>query len=180
MPSIALGTDKLKLEDIQSILPAAFEAGYRHLDMAAMYRNEDLIGEVMSTQSIPRSELFYTSKVWPTWYRDIKACCQRTLDNLKTDYLDLYLLHWPFALKPVSEDRDEFVRGGAHELDDVPLIDAWRQMEELVDCGMVRSIGVANWTVALLIDMLAYARIPPVVNQFEMHLYNPQSKLVEF
>ena len=181
IPKIALGTFGMTQEDITTYLPQALEAGYRHLDMAGIYGNEQHIGPILANSQIPRSELFLTSKVWPTWYRDIKTRCQRTLEYLQVDYLDLYLLHWPFALKPMNpENWDKFEKGPNQELDNVSLMDAWRQMEALVDEGLVKSIGVSNWTVALLIDMLAFARIKPVCNQYEMNVYQPRTKLNEF
>jgi len=127
IPKSALGTVRLTEEDCATGIPQALEAGYRHIDMAGLYGNEHHIGPVLAKSSVPRSELYLVSKVWPTWYRDIKTRCLRTLEHLQVDYLDLYLLHWPFALKGCDpEDWDKFERGPNQEFDDVSMMDAWR------------------------------------------------------
>lgn len=102
------------------------------------------------------------------------------MKRLKLSYLDQYLLHWPFALKSDGNDPPIPVPHRGGEFDRYPLHLVWAQMEQLVDEGLVRSIGVSNWTIALLNDMLGFMRIKPVTNQFEISIYNPRHELVEF
>ncbi|KAI8086006.1 NADP-dependent oxidoreductase domain-containing protein [Halteromyces radiatus] len=163
----------------------ALKAGYRHIDTAFVYRTEDAVGKAIKESGIPREDIFITTKLTESFHRPehVQTALELSLKNLGTDYVDLYLIHWPFATefrgfdfldKTTREERQK-----AHRID-VPIIDTWRAMEKLVEKGLVRSIGVSNFTIPLLEDLLSKATIPPAVNQVELHPYLAQSDLVEY
>ena len=183
MPNIIFGTYDIKSFEVKGAILSAIKSGYTHIDAAAMYGNEQSIGESLleaySSGLTTRDKLYITTKVWPSNYRNIKQSLLNSMKRLQTTYVDQYLLHWPLALKPDDAETPSMILG-PQEFDRYPLYLAWAQMEALVDDGLVRSIGVSNWTVALLIDMFAYARIMPVTNQFEISPYNNKKELVEF
>jgi len=184
MPKLAFGTFAISLEKLESTIRLAFDAGFRHFDCASYYKNEIEIGQTF-TQLIgegrtTREELFITTKVWPTSYRNVEKSCRDSLRRLQTDYIDLYLLHWPLSMKPKDEGEYPTHNRSTYELDTIPLYQVWEQMERLVDAGLVRSIGVSNWTITALIDTLSYARIKPVCNQFELQPYYSREQLVTF
>ena len=114
-----------------------------------------------------------------TNFRNVREACLNSLKRLQLTYVDQYLLHWPFALKPNGLEIPTLTPG-EQEFDRYPLHLAWAQMEALVDEGLVKSIGVSNWTIALLNDLFGYARIMPVTNQFEINPYNQKRELVDF
>lgn len=184
MPLLALGTFDLKPEEVaETIRHAVLDVGYRHIDTATVYGNEVQVGEglqqVFASGRVTREEVFLVTKCWMSWFRNVREACVRSLQRLQVPYLDLYLLHWPFALKPDPTDPDKF-EPGPQQFDDFPLYKAWEQMEALVDEGLVRHIGLSNWTVALTRDLLCYARIKPVCNQFEAQPFHNQQKLIQF
>lgn len=142
----------------------ALSLGYRHFDCAESYGNEAVVGEGLSSFSGPRSELFITSKVWNSHHRpsDVKKACLKTLEDLKVSYLDLYLIHWPEAWDPSL----------GHSLPDNPklddtvtLIDTWRAMEGLVEEGLVRSIGVSNFSLAQVEALIAAGQSIDTIDQ---------------
>ena len=167
----------------------ALSVGYRHIDCAQMYGNEAEIGAVLaswlSSSSVPRSSLFVTSKVWNTNHQPshVAASVHKSIADLQCDYLDLLLIHWPMAWRHTGLD---FKDGGGSPTDDsgklqwanVPIIDTWRAMEALVDSGLVKSLGVSNFPVILLQELVVQARIQPAVNQVENHPYLSQPALV--
>jgi diketogulonate reductase-like aldo/keto reductase len=184
MPQIAFGTFEITPAKLKSTLRSAVEAGIRHFDCAAYYKNEIEIGEtlsqIVSEGPVARSDLFLATKVWPTGYRNIGQACRDSLRRLQCEYLDLYLLHWPFAIKPQSDEEYPTHNLTTYEFDPIPLYQVWAEMEGLVDAGLVRSIGVSNWPIAMLIDTLSYARIKPVCNQFELQPYYAREQLATF
>ena len=150
------------------------------LDCASFYKNEQIVGQALSQvinvdKSVSRDEMFIISKVWHDEVEDVEAACKRSLQKLGVDYLDLYLVHWPIAMKTIHEGDQ--VR---YERIKMPMHKVWAQMETLVDKGLVRSIGVSNFNVQSLWDMLSYARIPPACNEVELHPMCVQPKLVKF
>lgn len=183
MPIVIFGTYDIKPNEIKNAITEAIKVGYLHIDTAALYANEAEIGETLSeifaSGLISREKLYITTKVWPSHFRNIKKACLNSLKRLKLDYIDQYLLHWPFALKPDESEIPTLVLG-PQEFDKYPLHLAWAQMESLVDEGLVKSIGVSNWTIALLNDLFGYARILPVTNQFEINPYNSKKELVDY
>ncbi len=186
MPSLGLGTWRSLTGTGKTAVKYAIEkVGYRHIDCASVYKNEKEIGEafneVFSSDKIKRSEVFITSKLWCTDHHsdNVEKACRQTLADLKLEYLDLYLMHWGIAfehggdLEPIGSD-------GVIKTAAVSTQETWQAMEKLVEKGLVKAIGVANFTTAMLIDLLGYARIKPAVNQIEIHPYNSQPELVSF
>ncbi|GFH16935.1 aldo_ket_red domain-containing protein [Haematococcus lacustris] len=162
-------------------LQVALELGYRSLDCASVYGNQAAVGAALTawvaSGAGTRDQLFITSKLWCDDHRPerVRAACEKTLADLKCHYLDLYLMHWPDAFVP-GADNDVF---GTVTIDHtVTIAQTWAAMEALVDEGLVRSLGISNFSVKQVEDLLAVCRIPPQVNQVELHPMLPQRKLV--
>ena len=192
-PAVGLGLWKIDRAETATMVEEAIRVGYRHLDSASDYGNEAEAGTgiraALSAGLCRRDDLWVTSKLWNTYHdpRHVRAAAERTLNDLGLDYLDLYLVHFPIALRYVSID-DRYPPGWIHdpsadrprmETVRVPLAETWLAMEELVWAGLVRRIGVCNYGVSLLRDMLSQARIPAVL-QVEMHPLLAQEKLLRF
>ena len=146
----------------------ALKAGYRHIDTAAAYKNEQSVGEAIRLSGIPREQIFITSKVWNSnrGYEKTVAAFERTLANLGTDYLDLYLVHWPANNRQYSDP-------------DSVNLDTWRALTDLYRAGRIRAIGVSNFKPHHL-EPLMKTEIPPMVNQIELHPGHSQSETVEY
>jgi alcohol dehydrogenase (NADP+) len=188
IPCIGLGTfgnDCYDGEKIAAAVKDAISLGYRHIDCASVYGNEECIGislqEVMS-QGLKREDLWITSKLWNDKHdeKDVIASCEKTLKDLRLDYLDLYLIHWPFPnfhAKGVDvSSRDPHAKPYIHE----NYMKTWRQLEKLVKMGLVRNIGTSNMTIPKLKLLLRDAEIRPVSNEFESHPHFQQTELFEF
>lgn len=184
IPSIGFGTMQIPNDKLVETLRHALDIGYRLFDGAEVYGNEKEIGEALKTifaeGKYKREDLFYTSKVFNHHHRPeaVAAACRNTLKNLQFTYLDLYLVHWPFALG--NDDPRAKNEKGKAILDKVPLSQTWKAMEQLVKEKLVRSIGVSNFPVVILNDLLSYAEIPPATNQIEIHPFNQRTALVDF
>jgi diketogulonate reductase-like aldo/keto reductase len=187
MPMIGLGTwnaDRDKVD--QAIDYAISECGYRQLDCAAVYHNEKEIGEslgkIFAGGKIKREEVFITSKLWNHAHakENVAAACKDTLQDLKLEYLDLYLVHWGVAVSKMAKYSELVDEDGFLITEKVPMQETWVAMEDLKKSGLVKNIGVANFTAPMIIDLLSYARVIPVVNQIELHPYLQQTALVEF
>ncbi|WP_394240905.1 aldo/keto reductase [Vibrio astriarenae] len=176
MPAVGLGTfgsDRFGPEEVSQAVYGAVKAGYRFIDCASIYGNEDQIGEVlqraMKDFAIPREELFINSKVWNDQHDDVINSCKKTLQDLQVDYLDLYLVHWPFPnFHPIGCDvdsRSADAKPYIHE----DFMKTWRQMEQLVEMGLVKSIGTSNMTIPKMDLLLRDATIKPAVNEMECH-----------
>ena len=168
----------------------ALEVGYRHLDCAWFYKNEEEIGDAIrdflkENPSVKREDIFVTTKVWPHLMdpEDIVWSLENSLKQLKLDYVDLFLLHWPIAAERGEDRMPKIGSDGKYvikkELTE-NLEPSWRAMEKLVADGKARAIGVSNWTVAGLQKLLAYAKVKPAVNQVEIHPFIPNEELVRF
>lgn len=184
MPQIGLGTWHSDPGDVGSAVEYALtKYNYRHLDCAARYGNEPEIGQslkkIFSSQKLKREEIFITSKLWNSEHAPdkVEKACRQTLKDLNLDYLDLYLVHWGLAFTKTDAELD---KNGTFISANIPLHQTWEKMEQLVKKGLVKNIGVANFTAPMLLDLLAYAKIKPTVNQIEIHPYNPQTRLVKF
>ena len=188
MPAIGLGTfgsDHVTADEVAAAVKGAAAAGYRHFDCASVYRNEDRIGfalrEIISG-GIPREQLWITSKLWNDKHAeaDVIPSFRQSLADLQLDYLDMYLVHWPFPnFHPPGCDvssRSPDARPYIHE----NYMKTWRQLEKLVDLGLVRHIGTSNMTIPKLKLLLPDARIKPAVNEMEMHPHLQQTGLFEF
>ena len=146
----------------------ALKCGYRHIDTAAAYKNEQSVGEAIRLSGIPREQIFITSKVWNRnrGYEKTVAAFERTLSNLGTDYLDLYLIHWPANARQFSDP-------------DALNLDTWRALVDLYRAGRIRAIGVSNFKPHHL-EPLMNTEVPPMVNQIELHPGHSQSETVEY
>jgi D-xylose reductase len=192
MPAVGLGLWKLDLDEVADTIYNAIKTGYRHLDSAADYGNEKQVGEgiarAIADGLCRREDLWVTSKLWNTFHRQehVQAACKKSLADLGIEYFDLYLVHFPIALKYVDfNDRyppewifnpeDEYP---AMKPDAVPLSETWTAMEGLVENQLARKIGVCNYSAVLLHDLMSYARIKPAMLQIESHPYLTQEALI--
>ncbi|KAJ3763244.1 Aldo/keto reductase [Lentinula raphanica] len=183
IPSIGLGTWQSSPEEvIAAVAYALKEAGYRHVDCAWGYNNEKEVGEGIRQSGVPRSEIFITSKVWGTYHNRVEEALDETLANLGTSYLDLYLIHWPVALNPNGNHPafPTLPNGLRDVVHSWKLSDTWKQMEALVKKGKVKTIGISNFSVKKMEEILPSAEIIPAVNQLELHPYNPQHELLAY
>jgi len=186
MPTVGFGTLIADAATTRSAVRNALEIGYRHFDCAERYRNEREVGEVLQAVSaslgITRDELFVTTKLWNSNHRPerVGPALAASLDRLRLDYVDLYLIHTPFAFKP-GDDQDPRDENGNILYDKgVTLLETWKAMEELVDQGKCRAIGLSDITLKDLPALYDGARIKPAVVQVEAHPYLPETELLEF
>ncbi|XP_060892400.1 aldose reductase-related protein 2 [Labrus mixtus] len=188
MPVLGLGTWKsyhLPRTSTQGAVEAAIAAGYRHIDTAYNYGNEVEIGKALRSKMqqgiINREDMYIVSKLWLTHYaqEDIPVCLNKSLNDLKLDYLDLYLVHFPVGFKKMGDELFP-KKDGQMLTSDIDYVDVWRGMEALQASGKVKSIGVSNFNILQLERLLALCRVPPAVNQVELHPYLVQTELIEF
>lgn len=188
MPAIGLGTfgsDRVVAEEVARAVEYAAQAGYRHFDCAAVYGNERQIGSVFAgliKSGIKREELWVTSKLWNDKHgeEDVIPACRQSLADLQLDYLDMYLVHWPFPnyhpphcdVTSRSPDARPYIHSN--------FMKTWRQMEKLVELGLTRHIGTSNMTIAKLKRLLPDARVKPAANEMELHPHFQQPELFEF
>lgn len=188
MPAIGLGTfgsDHASAAEIAAAVEGAAAIGYRHFDCASVYSNEQQIGYALQAVfrgGIKREELWITSKLWNDKHgeKDVIPSCRQSLSDLRLDYLDSYLVHWPFPnFHPPGCDvtsRSKEAKPYIH----ADFMKTWRKMEELVDSGLVRHIGTSNMTIPKLKLLLRDARIKPAVNEMELHPHFQQQELFDF
>lgn len=162
MPKLGLGTWRMKGEECTAAVTGALSRGYRHIDTAQMYGNEDAVGEALATTSVPRGEIHLTTKVW--WENlapdAMQKAMEASLKQLRTSYVDLYLIHWPAP--------------------DMNLAASLGQLVKFKEQGLARNIGVSNFPVALLRKAVEEIGAPIAVDQFEYHVLLDQSKLVGY
>ena len=170
IPSIGFGTWLLEGEKVTDPLKIALEKGYTHIDTAAIYKNEKEIGAVLKAENVDRSKLFITSKCWNSerGYEKAMAAFEQTLTDLQTDYLDLYLIHWPANETQFPDTWAELNAG------------TWRAFEEIYKSGKAKAIGVSNFNINHLEALFETAEIKPMVNQIEIHPGHSQPELVDF
>lgn len=161
IPALGFGTFRMPEEDVHRVLPQALKLGFRHVDTAQVYKNEAAVGEAMSRSGIARGDIFLTTKVWVDQYKhdDFIRSVDESLTKLKTDYVDLLLLHWPKS--------------------DVPLAERIGALNELHKAGKVRNIGISNFSVALMDESVQLSDAPIANNQIEYHPYLNQTKVIE-
>lgn len=161
IPALGFGTFRMPDEDVHRVLPQALKLGFRHVDTAQIYKNEAAVGDVLDSSGIPRDEIFLTTKVWidRVGHDAFIASVDESLAKLKTDYVDLLLLHWPQS--------------------EMPLADRMGALNALRDAGKVRDIGVSNFSTALMAEAVSLSDAPVVTNQVEFHPYLDQTKVIE-
>ncbi len=158
MPVLGLGVWKMSVSEAKQAVLHALRAGYRHIDTAALYGNERGVGEAIKESGIPREEIFVTTKLWYENHFQAEKELEKSLDKLGLDYVDLYLMHWP----------------------ELPRIETWKKLEKTCEQGKCRAIGVSNFTITHLQELLSQCNIVPVVNQVEFHPWLYQKELLEY
>jgi alcohol dehydrogenase (NADP+) len=184
LDAIGLGTWKSRNGEVGEAIKIALNNGYRHIDCAAIYGNESEIGdafkEVFDQGEIKREDVWITSKLWNNAHlaKDVEPALNQTLSDLKLDYLDLYLIHWPVAFKPETMNPS----GPEDYLtpEEAPIIDTWNEMVRLKKEGKIKHIGVSNFSVEKLEQLLAQTDETPEMNQVELHPLLQQNELFEF
>ena len=160
MPILGYGVYQVTKEECECCVLDALKVGYRHIDTAQSYFNEEEVGSAIQKSGVPRDEIFLTTKVWIEHYgyEQTKVSVEESLRKLKTDYLDLVLLHQPFA----------------------DVYGSWKALEELYDAGKIRAIGISNFYVDRMVDFASFNKVKPMVNQMETHIFNQQKELKEW
>ncbi|MDU9049473.1 MAG: aldo/keto reductase [Candidatus Electrothrix sp. Rat3] len=184
MPILGLGTWKSEPGDVYKAVKEALKLGYRHIDCAPIYGNEAEVGKALAESInegvVSREELWITSKLWNDCHApdDVQPALEKTLADLQIEYLDLYLIHWPVALKKGCL----FPESGADmlSLEELPLTQTWTGMEAVLDKKLSRHIGVSNFSVPKLKALLEVARRRPEMNQIELHPYLQQPEMLDF
>ncbi len=186
MPALGFGT---LIPDPAVTITAtrdALDAGFRHFDCAERYRNESEVGETLqaglAAGGIARADIFVTTKLWNSNHRParVEPAFEASLNRLRLDYLDLYLMHTPFAFQPGDEQDPRDQNGNVIYDNGVTLLDTWRAMESLVDRGRCRAIGLSDISLNELLPIYESARIKPAVVQVEAHPYLPETELLQF
>ena len=186
MPAIGFGTLIPDATETRNSTRSALEAGFRHFDCADRYRNEEQVGvairEALQAGSLTRGDLFITTKLWNNNHRPerVQPAFESSRNKLQLDYIDLYLIHTPYAFQP-GDNQDPRDQNGKVIYDEgVTLIDTWRAMETLVDGGKCKAIGLSDISVERVREIFESARIKPAVVQVESHPYLPQTEILEF
>ncbi|MDO9395186.1 MAG: aldo/keto reductase [Herbiconiux sp.] len=161
IPQLGFGVFKVDPDKTGRIVRDALDVGYRHLDTATIYHNEEGVGHAVKESGLAREELFITTKLWNSDQTDVENAFTKSLARLGTDYVDLYLIHWP------TPERDTY-------------LDAWRGLEKIAESGRAKAIGVSNFTVDHLERLLAETGVVPAVNQVELHVDFQQAELRAF
>ncbi len=184
MPILGLGTWKSRSEDVYDAVRVAIQASYRHIDCAMIYGNESAVGravnDAIAAGEVTRQELWITSKLWNNSHQEerVVPALEKTLADLQLYYLDLYLIHWPVAVRHdvlVAKEAADYI-----SLKNLPLTSTWRGMEQAQQQGLARHIGVSNFAQHHLEEILRESRIPPAINQIELHPYLQQKDLETF
>ncbi|KAI8879618.1 Aldo/keto reductase [Backusella circina FSU 941] len=162
----------------------ALECGYRHFDTAHVYATEEALGNAIKDSNVDRKDIFITTKLWNEFHepQHVRPALDISRKYLQTDYIDLYLMHWPlsFAFNGYEFSKMNTKVPMHIKPTHVPIIDTWSTMEKLAKAGVVRSIGVSNFTIPMLEELLSQCEIPPAVNQIEIHPNFPQEELLAF
>lgn len=160
IPVLGFGVFQIPQADTEQAVVDAVAAGYRHIDTAQSYMNETEVGKGLQRVTVPREELFITTKIWVenAGYEKTKASAERSLARLQLDYVDLLLIHQPFG----------------------DVYGSWRAMEELYEAGKIRAIGISNFTIDRVTDLFSFNKIKPAVNQIEINPFQQQSDAVDY
>lgn len=185
IPALGLGTWQSEAGLVKKAVSYALSIGYRHIDAAYCYGNEDEVGEGLKeafASGIKREDVFVTTKLWCTYHSRVEQNLDMSLKSLGLDYVDLYLMHWPVAMNP-NGNHEKFPKHPDGSRDLVPEwkhTETWKLMEKLLATGKVKAIGVANYSVRYLEQLLPTATIVPAVNQIENHPSLPQQEIVDY
>jgi len=186
IPAVGFGTLIPDAVKARQAIKVALEVGFRHLDCAEIYRNEDVVGDAMqdafAAGTLKREDLFVTTKLWNNNHRPdrVGPAFEASLRRLRLDYVDCYLIHTPFAFQSGDEQYPRNEQGEPIYDAEVTLVETWRAMERLVDEGRCRSIGLSDITLPKLKEIVAVARIKPAVVEVECHPYLPEQELLDF
>jgi aldehyde reductase len=186
MPALGFGTLIPDPAVTKTATRDALDAGFRHFDCAERYRNEREVGEALeaglAANGIAREDLFVTTKLWNSNHRPerVEPAFKASLDRLRLAYLDLYLIHTPYAFQPGDEQDPRDQNGNVIYDNGVTLLDTWRAVESLVDRGKCRAIGLSDISLNEVLHIYEAARIKPAVVQVESHPYLPETELLEF
>ncbi|KOX80213.1 Alcohol dehydrogenase [NADP(+)] A [Melipona quadrifasciata] len=185
MPTFGLGTYQSRPGEVEAAVMEAINLGYRHIDTAFFYQNEKEIGQAVQTKikdgTVKREDLFITTKLWNNFHKEtsVVPTCKKSLENLGLSYVDLYLVHWPFAFQEGGDllPRNE---NGDLLMSDTDYLETWKGMEECARLGLTRSIGISNFNQDQITRLLSVAEIKPVNNQVEVNVNVNQKPLIEF
>lgn len=186
MPLFGFGTWLSEPKVVGESVKKALENGYRHIDCASVYGNEAEVGEaftaVFNAGAVKREDVFITSKLWVTDFSKVEEACDETLKNLQLSYLDLYLIHLPFEVNPEEGNPFSGKKGdGVVGYSSERIEQVWKEMEKLVSAGKAKAIGVSNFTIPKMKNLLKCPlQVPVACNQVELHPYCPQDSLLEY
>ncbi|KAJ7583505.1 NADP-dependent oxidoreductase domain-containing protein [Mycena floridula] len=175
IPSVALGVWQAAPGQVGNAVKTALNAGYRHIDDAWIYRNEEEVGVALEQSGVPREDIWLTSKLWNFHHHPdtVESALDESLSKLRTSYLDLYLIHWPLALNKDGSVYDK-------DLTDDPY-PTWKKLEEMVEKGKVKNIGLSNFNIRRIQNLTANPlKIKPAVNQVEINYFFPQTEMISW
>ncbi|EMC94925.1 hypothetical protein BAUCODRAFT_518265 [Baudoinia panamericana UAMH 10762] len=186
IPAVGLGTWQSDPGQVAAAVEHALKVGYRHIDAAFVYGNENEVGEglkkAFDAGVCKREDVFVTSKLWCTYHRKAEECLDEGLRRLQLDYVDLYLMHWPVPMNP-NGNHPLFpkLEDGSRDLDkEWSHIQTWKELEKLLKTGKTKAIGVSNYSVPFLKELLPHCEVVPAANQIENHPYLPQQEIADF
>ncbi|SCU80681.1 LADA_0B08944g1_1 [Lachancea dasiensis] len=189
IPSIGLGTWKASEEDTYHAVLSALENGYRHIDTAAFYKNEPAVGKAINDSPVAREDIFVTTKLWCTQHKDPKGALKESLQRLGLSYVDMYLMHWPVMLKTDKITDGNYLvmplnaSGGRDtDVENWHFVKTWELMQDIPDSGLAKAIGVSNFSINNLKEILKpeLGLVVPAANQIEIHPQLPQDELIDF